>query len=865
MSVQPTQDAVLPQQPTPFLGRVHDVAALCRLLDNPACRLLTLCGPGGIGKTRLAIEVAAQVQHRFADGVAFAALQHVASAPFLASTIADALRLPLQGQGDAETQLLHALHDRQLLLVLDNVEHLLDGVDLLLRILRAAPEVTVLVTSREVLNLREEWLFPVAELDLPGDDNHADLLQSSAVQLFVACAQRVRRDFDLAVEGPAVAQICRLAAGMPLAIELAAAWAKTLPCSEIAAEMGRNLLFLEAKLRDLPERHRSVRAAFDQSWRLLSAAEQTVFRRLAVFRGGFTPDAGMRITGATLPLLAALVDQSLLRLDTRGRYQMHELLRQYAEWHLLSDLEETIAVQRAHAGFYAEWLFSQEPELFRGRRALDAIAGELENVRAAWQWATAQIDLHTIRQSAYAVWAYYQQRGPVMEGIAALEQGLGCLACRAGENEPDALRAQLLVQIGWLYVRQGDLGRAATAFETSRALYIAGGLTPPPGYATDPVLGLARLALWSGNYRDTWRLAEEVRRRSEANRHESNLAVATYLQAGVARMQGRQRVAGRLAREALVQADRLRNDWFKAHWLEELGRIARSSGALEQAQDYFERCYELRVARGDLLGAAIVSDRLGAVLLSRGALAEAQQTYTRSVAELKRLGNRDILVSALNGLGSVAIAQGRNDEARRTLARAVEIAVAVQYGAILPELLASTGNLLIRCGRHEQAVELLTFLLRHAASADETFDLAQRLLLACETALTPEMFAAAGARSRALTLDDVVAWVRELLANPIVAPAEAAAPTSAHTPQQNPAPGEPADAAPADAPIERLTQRELEVLRLIGDGLSNQAIADRMVLAHGTIRWYTQQIYGKLGVQSRTQALARARSLHLLT
>lgn len=865
MSVQTIQDAALPPQPTPLLGRRSELAALCRLLDNPACRLITLSGPGGIGKTRLAIEVARQVRHQFADGVAFAALQHVASATFLVSAIADALHLPLQGQADAATQLLQALHDRQLLLVLDNFEHLLDGADLLLRILRAAPEVTVLVTSREVLNLREEWLFPVSELDLPGDDTGAELLKSCAVQLFVACAQRVRRDFDLAVEGPAVAQICRLVAGMPLAIELAAAWAKTLPCAEIAAVIGRNLLFLEANLRDLPERHRSVRAAFDQSWRLLSAPEQTVFRRLAVFRGGFTPDAVLQVAGATLPLLAALVDKSLIRLDSGGRYQTHELLRQYAELHLLSEPDETIATQRAHAVYYVDWLRRQEQALFSGHLALNTVAGELENVRAAWQWATAQVDLKALEQSAYALWSYYHQRGPVWEGIAALEQGLGCLSHETGEDNADALRAQLLVQLGWLYVRQGDLVRATTTFETSSALFAAGGLTPPPGYATDPVLGLARLALWNGNYRETWRLADEVRRRSEANGHDSNLGIAFYIQAGAARMQGRHRVARRLAREALTLADRLHNDWIKAFCLEELGRIAFSRGALEQAQSHFQTCYELRIARGDHQGAAIASDQLGAVLLSRGALMEAQQTYARTVAELKRLGNRDILVSALNGLGSVAIAQGNDEEARRTFARAVEVAVEIQYGAILPALLASTANLLIRYQRHGQAVELLAFLLRHAASTDETFDLVQRLLLTCEAALAPEAFAVAVQRSQTLDLDGAVAVARELLASPIVAPADAVAPALAHAPEQAPAPIAPHDEVLPDELIERLTQRELEVLRLIGDGLSNQAIADRLVLSHGTIRWYTQQIYGKLGVQSRTQALARARSLQLLT
>lgn len=865
MRVQHSQDETLPHQPTPFLGRQSEVAALCRLLDEPACRLITLSGPGGIGKTRLAIEVAAQVRHQFADGVAFVPLQAVASAQLLASTIADALRLPLQGQAETATQLLQALHDRQLLLVLDNFEQLLDGADLLLRILRAAPEVTVLVTSREVLNLREEWLFAVTELDLPGDGAGAELLQSSAVQLFVACAQRVRRDFDLAVEGPAVAQICRLVAGMPLAIELAAAWAKSLPCAEIAAEIGRNLLFLEANLRDLPERHRSVRAAFDQSWRLLSAAEQRVFRRLAVFRGGFTPDAAIQVADATLPLLAALVDKSLIRLDSGGRYQTHELLRQYAELHLLSEPDETIATQRTHATYYAGWLYPQEPELFHGRRALDAIAGELENVRAAWQWAAAQVDLHAIQQSAYSLWAYYQQRGPVWEGIAALEQALACLAHTTVANDGEALRAQLLVQLGWLYIRQGDLGRAAAAFETSRTLFADNGLTPPPGYATDPVLGLARLALWGGNYGATWRLADEVRRRSEAIGHESNLAVAHYLQAGAARMQGRHWVAGRLAREALGQADRLHNDWVKAHWLEELGRLAQARGALEQAQSHFLTCYELRVTREDLPGAAIAGDQLGAVMLRRGKLAEAQRIYSRSIAELKRLGNRDILVSALNGLGSVAIAQGNHEEARRTFARAVEIAVEIQYGAILPVLLASTANLLIRCQRYGQAVELLTFLLRHAASTDETFVLVQRLLLTCEAALAPEAFAVAVQRSQTLDLHGAVAVARELLASPIVAPADAVVPALAHAPEQAPVPIAPHHEAPADKLIERLTHRELEVLRLIGDGLSNQAIADRLVLSHGTIRWYTQQIYGKLGVQSRTQALALARSLQLLT
>jgi predicted ATPase/DNA-binding NarL/FixJ family response regulator len=859
MSTPRTLDETLPPHPTPLLGRQSEVEALCRLLDDPACRLLTLTGPGGIGKTRLALEVAARVGERFADGFAFAALQAVPTADFLASAIVDALHVPLQSQENPQTQLLRILRDRRQLLVLDNFEHLLDGAGLLLTLLRAAPELTILATSREVLNLREEWLYPVGELDLPSHESGAEVLQSSAVQLFTVCARRVRHDFDPTAEGEAVAQICRLVAGMPLAIELAAAWVKLLPCAAIAAEIERNLLFLAVNLRDLPERHRSVRAAFDQSWGLLSAKEQRAFRWLAVFKGGFTHDAALRIAGAPLPLLGALLDKSLIRTDSRGRYQIHELLRQYAEWRLNTDPDEAAGAQEAHAAFYIEYLSRWEHDLFSDRTALDLIALELENVRAAWQWAMAQGAQGAVQRAAYSLWAYYEQRGPLQEGVAALEGALACLGQGAADAESRPARAPLLVQIGWLRIRQGELGRARVAFEASLALFVQGDLAPP-GFATDPVLGLGRLALWEGQYRDAWRLAEDARRRGAEQQHDNNLLVARYLQIVAARMQGRHRIARRLAHEILGLASQLRNEWVRAFCFDELGRIAQAREEFKQAQHYFQLCYDLRLARGDDQGAAIARDQLAGVMLRLGALVEARQIYTQSVEALKRLGNRDILISSLHGLGMAAAAQGDYEAARRAFGQAYEIAAELQYGAVLPALLASTGDLLMRLGRHEQAVELLTLLLRHAASAEDTFTLTQRLILDCEAALMPEVFAVAVQRGQALVIDEAITEAQALLAVPFAAGSSAA---PAALTLVGPV-TEPTSDLVVAAPVERLTQRELEVLRLIGDGLSNQAIADRLVLSHGTIRWYTQQIYGKLGVQSRTQALARAKGLNLL-
>ncbi len=394
----------LTPQLTPIFGRERELAEIAGYLNNPTAQLLTLVGPGGIGKTRLAlqaasrcIEPAANVEPRFGDGVFFVPLTTVASIggefqPSLIAALADVFKFDFQGPVHPQAQLLGYLRDKNLLLVLDNFDHLVSQARLLIDLLRLAPRVKLLVTSRMRLNLQEEWLLEVKGLDNPPSaETSAEAAACySAVMLFVQQARRVQAGFSLTdAETPAIVRICQLVDGVPLGIELAASWMRILSCQEIASEISKSLDFLTSSWQDVPERHRSLRAVFDYSWDLLSPEEQSIFLRLSVFRGGFHREAAVKIAGVSLPVLAGLVDRSLLRRNALGRYEVHDMLRQYAEEKLEADAVACEQVHAAHCRYYAELVSAYREEL-KGAdltAALSALDVERENVRAAWNWA----------------------------------------------------------------------------------------------------------------------------------------------------------------------------------------------------------------------------------------------------------------------------------------------------------------------------------------------------------------------------------------------------------------------------------------------------------------------------------------------
>jgi predicted ATPase len=336
-------------------------------------------GLGGVGKTRLALEAATTLAQIYADSMCFVPLVDVDSTADVATAILRRLGLPLVGAVDPVAQLTQALRRRHLLLVLDNVEQLLrepEMCEMLVWLLAEAPRVTLLVTSRERLNLQAEWALPLEGLPL----------DEPAITLFADRARRVGR--HVLPDEAAVAAICRLVEGLPLAVELAAGWTQFMTPAQIAAQLQAELPPLPTRLRDVPERHRSLEALFDQSWALLTTFEQAIFMRLAVFRGGFDSGAAAAMAGADLPSLLGLVDKSLVRADGSGGYDLHALARRYAE-RRLELTGATAAVRERHADYYIALVrrAADQERVPVGEQRWGRVEAAYANIQAAWQWA----------------------------------------------------------------------------------------------------------------------------------------------------------------------------------------------------------------------------------------------------------------------------------------------------------------------------------------------------------------------------------------------------------------------------------------------------------------------------------------------
>jgi predicted ATPase/transcriptional regulator with XRE-family HTH domain len=416
----------LPSPTNPLVGRKHELAEIVGLITNSECRLLTIVGLGGVGKTRLALQVAHDLSDAnsspFSDGLCFVPLASVISTQNIPKAIAGAIGFDISGPLSPENQLLNYLNNRTMLLVLDNVEHLLDGVEFFSKILERAPRVKLLVTSRERLNLSCEWVFDLHGLPVPPSDMDKELENYSAARLFLDRVQQAKTRFSLRREDrPVVGQICRMLDGIPLGIELAAAWVRTLPLCEIAAEITNDLDFLTSSARDIPERHRSLRVVFDHSWNRLSSAERRTLHHLSTFKGGFTRQAAEEVTEFHISVLNSLIDKSLLRRSESARYELHELVRVYAATRLADKPEEEAAAQQYHGMFFLSMVRDAMPDLqsIRQKEALGRLSVEMANIRLAWAWAVAQDRIDLLREAAWSLWYFFDLRSYYREAEAA--------------------------------------------------------------------------------------------------------------------------------------------------------------------------------------------------------------------------------------------------------------------------------------------------------------------------------------------------------------------------------------------------------------------------------------------------------------
>jgi predicted ATPase/DNA-binding SARP family transcriptional activator len=660
----------LPAQATPFVGREEELGDLRDRLNEPACRLLTLLGPGGIGKTRLALRLAQDLIEAeppsFEHGVFFVSLAPFQTAEGVIPAVAEALgySFPTDVEGSVRAtprqQLLGYLQRKQLLLVMDNYEQLLldgtagsveggsDGVGFVTDLLSIAPRVKILVTSRVSLKVRGEYLYPVAGLRVPpgppartGDaaapvpEDGGELLRGySAVELFVRGAQQVRPGFELRTQDLVhVAHICRLVQGMPLGILLAAAWVEMLTPREIAVEIQRSLDFLETDLRDVPPRQRSIRAVFDHSWQLLGQWEQEMFLGLSVFHRGFTRQAAQEVAGASLRDLMSLVDKSLLLPSSPGRYELHELLRQYGTDRLDLAPEQREAVRDRHCATYCAFLERWAREL-KGARQQEAAAEmdlDIENGRAAWQWAVAHGQVERLAMSADSIWLYYTWRMRYAEGEEAFRVAAnGLETIEAARRDVQRLRAKLLIL--WSHF-QLELGRKDESIETAD---------------------------------QAWSLIQEIKQAGQDVRSEEALAV-------------------------------LHKSRIKRYYC---------ADPLEARQSY-EQSVALYEKVGDRWGLARALAYLGWMAEHLGRYGEARRLCEKSLAIRQELSDRHGMADAMLDLGVLSWVQGRLDEADGWLRESLGIFWALDDHSRVADAIKSIGEVLVRRGRFVDGLALM--------------------------------------------------------------------------------------------------------------------------------------------------------------
>lgn len=476
-TAQSTIPFQLPQAHTAFVGRKAEIDDLATQLRKSECRLLTLVGPGGIGKTRLAQEVARcfiqpSVASQFPEGVFFVNLMPVDSTAGIVAAIAETLGFSFYNSNSPQQQLFNYLRQRKLLLILDNFEHLTEMSPLISDLLISAPAVKVMMTSREMVPLHAAHAYSVQGLTCPPVHVSKDETAiSDAVLLFNQSAKRHQPTFNPTTNLAATVAICRFVGGMPLAIELAAAWTKSLPCAQIAQALEKGATILQANLLDIPERHRNLRIVFEQSWQRLNQTEARVLSKLSIFRGGFTLSAAEQVAHASIFTLASLVENAWIRLDETGRYQIHELLRQFAQEKLAENEQEKQASAVTHAAFFLQQaaLLKTSMQDKRLPGALATLQADIDNLRAAWLWAIQQPNLPGIAESIDTIYAFFLFTCRYSEGEALFSnqhQQLALLAERVDNPAITHLVTRIASRAAVFTFQLGDYQQPSQHFQS---------------------------------------------------------------------------------------------------------------------------------------------------------------------------------------------------------------------------------------------------------------------------------------------------------------------------------------------------------------------------------------------------------------
>ena len=747
-----------PTPSTPFVGRQNELAAITNLLGDHTCRLLTLVGPGGIGKTRLAIKVAETIDSNGTD-ICWVSLDSVASAALLTTTIAESLKLSFTSGQDPRLQLLNYLRNKELLLILDSFEHLLDGADLVAEILQTALRIKIIVTTRERLNLQGEWLLEIGGMEFPTNETGESGANWTALALFAQSARRLEPEFSLSIHNqPFVIQICQLVEGNPLAIELASSWLTVLSCEDIAKELEANLDLLEATLRDVPERHRSLRAVFDHSWRLLSNEEKEVFKKLSIFHGGFSGKAARHVAGASLTTLSALSTKSFLHRAPSGRLYAHQTLLQYGGEKLSENPEIEAEIGHAHCQYYAE-LLQRNLDDVRGQRqhlALTEIEVEIDNIRSAWHWAIEYRHLNEIGKMLDVFHLFYELRGWFLEGEESIKDAVGlarALCDAEASYDIEYLLGKCLARQGFFCVGQGRYGKAKELLSESLDIMRRLGEHEEIAFALGGLGGLA------------WDIGEHA---ESVQLHKESLAICRKVndRIGAARVLnqlgfiymslGRFEEAERSLHESLAISNQIGNRIGRDKPLSTLGWVSYVNGNYQEAGQFFSEGLAISNEFGNRMTLCLNQAGLSMAMNALGHHKQARELGQESLTTARDIGYQPAIVTALVGLGDAARALGDYDEAWQCFREGFEIALGHKLFPMLLLLAIGSALLLIQEGNKEFAAELLSFVRYNDEGLGAMGKIAEQRLSELANDLQDDVFAEARERGKAKGIEKIV-------------------------------------------------------------------------------------------------------------
>lgn len=669
----------LPIQLTDFVGRNAELSDSRRVMEDT--RLLTILAPGGAGKTRLAIQTAADLSSDFSDGVFFVALAPIGSPSEIVQTVAESLGIALSTEDDLEAQLLAYLTSKSQLLVFDNFEHVADGAGVLVEILKCAPDIKIIVTSRSKLRISGETVMTLAGMGTTWNSEE-EAFRADGVQLFVNAAKRADAMFSLSKDdlGPLV-DILDQVGGMPLGIELAAAWVDALQVSEIAVEIAKSIDFLESEAGDVPDRHRSIRAVYDYSWSLLSDDERRVFCTLSVFRGGFSREAAEAVSGASVRDLANLVGKSLLVHDREsGRYTVHELLRQYAADALEPGSAPWQAVKSAHAAFYAS-IAAHAAELIpvcNQEEAMRIVESDLDNVRSAWRHALTVGDASAARDLMVGLWFLHEVRGWHQAGASLFEEALDAFDVDSEDETTRIARASASAYRAWF-------------------LALIGQPTAAVDHAREAVSTLASLS----------------DRRAQVMAMESMCSGLMYLN-----QLEEMRV---ITTEAVSIAEELGDAWLSAEMDIWRAFAELSLGEIESATARLGRADEVLSRRDDLRGRAWNDVGIALTVSMQGRHQDAILLLEKVVAYTKRIGYRRAIQASLRLLGDERMLTGDFESARSALVESLTMSEQMGSTPESADVLMRIARVGSEMGRMDEAVTILAGVVTDPASDQSSF------------------------------------------------------------------------------------------------------------------------------------------------